>query len=410
MSAAEIKLGAPTPALLALPWLTPLADWDPITVAFRDIPVGPSRHVVRFVEVDGELLAVKEASDRIVAREYDVLRALEARALPAVRPAGTVLRGEADDGLLITHFLERSWQFRRLFMRLPASETALRAKLLAAIAALLVELHRAGVFWGDCSLANTLFIRDGQAIQAHLVDAETSEIHPSLSDGQRAHDLAIVVENIAGGLIDIASRTGDVAEINEHLASAASVADTYDELWRELHHDLVLGSEERWRIARHLERLNDLGYSIDEVRIDSDAAGGDRLRVQFSVASREHHASELRRRTGVAVSEGQARILLNDFHAYASQFGGPARRAALAWRTDVFAAGLALVSDLAGAADPVQAFCDLLEVRWLLSERAGRDVGSAAALDALATGRVPSGTAASLSVLEPPTLELRRDG
>ena len=76
----------------------------------------------------------------------------------------------------------------------------------------------------------------------------------------------------------------------------------------------------------------------------------------------------------------------------------------------MFAAGLALVSGLAGAGDPVQAFCDLLEVRWLLSERAGRDVGSAAALEALATERTPSGAAASLSVLEPPTLELRQDG
>ena len=31
---------------------------------------------------------------------------------------------------------------------------------------LLVDLHRAGVYWGDCSLANTLFRRDGDKIQA----------------------------------------------------------------------------------------------------------------------------------------------------------------------------------------------------------------------------------------------------
>ena len=66
MSAPEIKLRAPTTALLAPPWQTPLADWDPMTVAFRDIPVGPSRHLVRFVEADGDLLAVKKASDPLV--------------------------------------------------------------------------------------------------------------------------------------------------------------------------------------------------------------------------------------------------------------------------------------------------------------------------------------------------------
>jgi hypothetical protein len=396
-----IKLRAPTAELLALPWESPLADWDPMSVAFRDIPVGPSRHLVRFVEIGDALLAVKEAPDRIVAREYDVLRTLESRGLPAVRPAGTVLRGEAADGLLVTQFLERSWQFRRLFMRLPASETAVRGKLLAAIAGLLVELHRAGVFWGDCSLANTLFVRDGQTIQAHLVDAETSAIHPSLSDGQRRYDLRILVENLAGGLIDIASRGGEVDDIDEHVAAAESVAETYEELWRELHRDLVVESEERWRIARHLERLNDLGYGIDELRIEPT---DNRLHVHFCVAGREHHSSELRRRTGITVGEGQARILLNDFHAYASRRAGPAAKTALSWRTDVFAAGLALVSGL--HADPVQAFCDLLEVRWLLSEQAGHDVGNAAALQALETQHVPAGTAASLSVLEPPTLEL----
>ena len=33
---------------------------------------------------------------------------------------------------------------------------------------------------------------------------------------------------------------------------------------------------------------------------------------------------------------------------------------------------------------PIQAYCDLLEVRWLLSEKAGHDVGTNRALAALA--------------------------
>jgi len=42
-------------------------------------------------------------------------------------------------------------------------------------------------------------------LQAFLVDAETSEVHPSLSDGQRTHDIDITVENVAAGLLDVAS-------------------------------------------------------------------------------------------------------------------------------------------------------------------------------------------------------------
>ena len=48
-----------------------------------------------------------------------------------------------------------------------------------------MRLHLAGFFWGDCSLSNTLFRRDAGALAAYLVDAETGELHPTLSDGLR---------------------------------------------------------------------------------------------------------------------------------------------------------------------------------------------------------------------------------
>ena len=58
-----------------------------------------------------------------------------------------------------------------------------------------------GFFWGDCSLSNALFRRDAGALSAYLVDAETGELHEQLSDGQRAHDLEIAEENLAGELL-----------------------------------------------------------------------------------------------------------------------------------------------------------------------------------------------------------------
>jgi fructokinase len=204
-STVDIRLRVSSPEAIALPWESPLAQWDPTWIPFRDVPVGPSRHLVRFVELSDGLLAIKEAPDRIVEREYAVLRRLEEQRLPAVRALGVVLRGSERDGLLVTRFLDHSWQFRRLFMRLPSTSTLQRDRLLHALAGLLVELHRRGVFWGDGSLANTLFVRSGQVLEAHLVDAETSEIHPRLSDGQRRYDLQILVENVAGGLVE--SRT-----------------------------------------------------------------------------------------------------------------------------------------------------------------------------------------------------------
>ena len=56
-----------------------------------------------------------------------------------------------------------------------------------------------------------------------------------------------------------------------------------------------------------------------------------------------------------------------------------------------------------GIGSPIQAYCDLLEVRWLLSEQAGRDVGDAVALAALADRAVPPESAARMAVAEAPT-------
>ena len=56
--------------------------------------------------------------------------------------------------------------------------------------------------------------------------------------------------------------------------------------------------------------------------------------------------------------------------------------------------------------DPVQAYCDLLEVRWLLSEQAGHDVGDEPALDALAQRLPPGGSAAEAAFVDLPTEEL----
>src|SRR6476619_2653767 len=189
MRAPEFRLRTPSAGLLALPWDQPLSEWVVPDVPLRDIAVGMSRHLVKFVDADDQLWAVKDMPPRVAIKEYD-----------AVRPAGLVLQPEVDTAILVTRYLEGSWQYRRLFMRLPPDQPRHRARLLDAMAGLLVELHRHGGFWGDCSLANTLFSRDGQTLQAWLVDAETSEVHPTLSRGQRQHDIDIMVENVAMGM------------------------------------------------------------------------------------------------------------------------------------------------------------------------------------------------------------------
>ncbi|WP_370330540.1 DUF4032 domain-containing protein [Mycolicibacterium hippocampi] len=414
MAAPELRLRAPCPGLLALPWDRPLADWKAPEVPLREIAVGPSRHLVKFVDSDGELWALKELPPRIAAREYDVLRRLEEMSLNSVRPAGLVFQPDFDTAILLTRYLVGSWQYRRLFMRLPADAPKHRARLFDAMATLLVELHRHGVFWGDCSLANTLFSRDGQVIQAFLVDAETSETHPRLSDGQRTHDIDITVENVAAGLLDVAAKLEKPELEPGFINEALDIRTRYQRLWELLHSEPTFGFADRYRVEGTIRKLNELGFAVDEVSMqpvaDDPTGAADQVRLHVAVGDRRYHATQLQRLTGLDVGEGQARILLGDLQAYQGQLCREAghdvdqRTAGQLWAMEVATPTMHRAhAAVGGTGTPIQAYCDLLEVRWLLSEQAGRDVGTERALQALTRNVVPSESAAQLMVVETPT-------
>lgn len=381
-------------ALLDLPWELPLEDW-PDGLGFRELAVGPSRHLVRFLVVDGALLALKAEPAEVAEREYAVLGHLERVGLPAVMPVGLVLSPDGS-AIVVTEYLRHSLQFRRLLMRFPLGPGAYRDRLLDAMAWLLVDLHRGGVYWGDCSLANTLFRRDGDRIQALLVDAETSEVHPTLSNGQREFDLEILVENVGYGLADVAVVQHRDESFEDAIDAAESVRTRYLAIWRELHDEPELPAVDRHAIRRHLRHLNDLGFAVDEIEVVPTAEGS-RVRLRVTTTNRAFHAHELERLTGIHALEGQARLLLNDLREHVAWLeassGHPVHERASAhrWRTDVLEPTLRRLRPVVGPGrDLLQAYCDVLEHKWLLSERAGHDVGLDAAVEAYIVEGAPA--------------------
>lgn len=361
----------------------------------RDLPVGPSRHLVRFVILDGTTYALKEQAVENARREYEVLLRLEQLALPSVRAIGIAVRALEDTAVLVTEYLRHLLQYRRLLMRVPLTAGGYRERLLDAMASLLVDLHRAGVYWGDCSLSNTLFRRDGGTIQAYLVDAETSEIYAALSDGQRAYDLDVLVENVAFGLADLAVYQGHPEAMDEQIAAAESVRHRYTALWRELHDQIDIQAGDRFAIQAHIRRLNELGFAIGEIELLPGEAGTVRLRT--AVAQRDFHARELARRTGLVALEGQARLLLNDLREYRAWLTYFERRpvssveGASRWQSEVLEPYLDRLRAVIGPGrDPLQAYCDLLEHKWLRSERAQQDLGLEAAFASYVAAGAPA--------------------
>ncbi len=363
------------PDFLDLPWEEPLEEWK--TERLVEITRGISRHVVRFVDYDGALFALKELPERYADNEYRLLRELGDQEMPVVEVVG-VARRERLDPILITKHLEYSLPFRALFTQTPRSE--LREKLLSAMAELLVRLHLAGFFWGDCSLSNTLFRRDAGGLAAYLVDAETGELHPALTDGQRAHDIDIAVENVAGELLDVEAATGIALEYDP-FDTAEQARERYEQLWREVTREEEFGPDERWRLHERLRRLNELGFDVEEIELVA-ADGGYKLRLNPRVVEPGHHRRRLHSRTGLDAQENQARRMLNDIAAYKVHLerieGRPLPESVVAyrWVNEVFEPTIAAIpKELHGRRQAAEIFHEVLEHRWFLSEQTGKDVG-----------------------------------
>ena len=371
------------PALLDLPWGTPVEEWPAQTLVA--LPRGLSRHVVRFVRLSGRVYAVKEVGLRLAEREFALLRQLARLDAPAVEAVGVIRGRETPAGMplepaLITRHLEFSLPYRALFSGTLRPDTATR--LLDALAVLLVRLHLAGFYWGDCSLSNTLFRRDAGAFAAYLVDAETGELHPELSAGQRAHDLDLAFTNISGELMDLQAG-GLLHGSMDPVEVAGSIVDRYRRLWDEITAAETIGSGERYRFDRRVRRLNDLGFDVAELSLVAEP-GGERVVIRPKVVDAGHHTRRLLRLTGLDVQENQARRLLNDLDAYRATLGLGADEEAIVahrWLEEVFEPVVrAVPRELRGKLEPAEVFHEVLEHRWFLSEAAGHDVGLDAAV------------------------------
>ncbi len=404
-SSLNITAAITDPALLDLPWVLPLELWPEETIAA--LPKGISRHLVRFVHLGGYIVAIKETSPELASREYELLRTLQRLEVPCVEPVAVIdnrvdAEGNQLESMLVTRHLKFSLPYRALYSQALRPETATR--LIDALAVLLVRLHIVGFFWGDVSLSNTLFRRDAGAFAAYLVDAETGRLQPPLSDGQREHDLEIARVNIAGELLDLAAG-GRLEESIDPIEVSNGILDAYRTLWNELTGTESFDSAERWRIAERVERLNTLGFDIEELAILSDA-GGSRVRIQPKVVDAGHHQRRLLRLTGLDAEENQARRLLNDLDAYAAtRHPGSYDEEAVAheWMSTVFEPVIrAIPRELKGKLDPAEVFHQMLEHRWFRSQNENREVPLAEAVDSY-IDNVLRHRRDEATVIDPPT-------
>jgi hypothetical protein len=392
----EFHLRNGSPDFQDLPWDLHLSEWSGNCSRLEEAPHGLSRHPVVFVNYAGLLYALKELPDGAAKKEFEILHKIQEMRLPSITPIGYAqFRPETSGGkktsILITRYLDFSLPYRSLFIQSVLDRY--REHLLDAMAGLLVQLHMAGVFWGDSSLSNTLFRRDAGTIQAYLVDAETVEFHhPRLSPSFRHEDLQIMEENVDGEINDLLA-SGEVLHSPEFniAETGAYIRQSYQELWQEVTREQIIHPHERYRIQERIKVLNDMGFSVGSIEMHP-TTGGDSLRLRVIVTDRNFHQNQLYSLTGLEAEEMQARQIMNEIMELKAELSNLNKRStplsvtAYHWLEYIYKPVVRNLQPLISRSSipelgDVELYWQVLEHKWFLSERAGRDVGHQAAVE-----------------------------
>lgn len=351
-----------TEMLAPLPWRLPLERWEERKVTLLNVKSGLSRHVVRFVEVDGRRFAVKETSLESAQREYATYVRLRDMELHTLAPVGVVARNDGTEivetkigrqpqervaGCLVTELMEKvvpdSFLFRRGFSK------DNRRRIWDAVIRLFVEMHSCGVYWGDASLANMLINFSTEAVpglghrtnlRAVLADVETVEIHRAITDSLRRADVEFFIESMHWTEADLKA-SGVVRE------------------------SVITEEDERFLLATYAER-----YAIEQemrwfelaTKIDVDTLLGD-----FDV-------------------KGYGKLLLkhiNEHKWYLSERRSsevPLAEAAGDWYREIFQPVCTLFTqygfiDFFPERTAASLYVEIMEHKYLMSERARKDVG-----------------------------------
>lgn len=214
-------------------------------------------------------------------REIDAFKELRLRGCRTLEPVGyVVVRGEpipvgemaghalyesGDTGYCVTRLAEHVLPQSVLY-RYPFTDANKRL-LWNAVAELLVDLHDAGAYWGDPSLANVLMDLSDQRLTAVMADAETAETTEGpLSEGLRMADLDAFTESLEWQAEDIRLARGLSEE--KHLVTegdAVYFRSRYNGLRAERAREQLGGEQDRvpvLTLIRQMRRLNKLGYGV----------------------------------------------------------------------------------------------------------------------------------------------------
>ncbi|MCA1552883.1 MAG: DUF4032 domain-containing protein, partial [Chloroflexi bacterium] len=111
-------------------------------------------------------------------------------------------------------------------------------------------------------------------------------------------------------------------------------------------------------------------------------------RMRTLITDRNYHTRQLHSMTGIVAGDVQAREMLNDINEYKATLSSelnrsvPVSNAAFRWLDEVYQPAIQQLAPLIDQnTDVPELYCEVLEHKWYLSERAKQDVGMDKAIE-----------------------------
>ena len=253
---------------------------------------------------------------------------------------------------------------------------------------LLIRLHVAGFFWGDCSLSNTLFRRDaGRAGRVRRRHRDRRAASPAQRRPAQPRPDRCGGEHRGESCFDVTAE-GLVHDMDP-VDAAEELRRRYDGLWSELTSEVAFAPDQRYRIEERLQWLNSSrlrrrrgrGRGRRAASTGSASSPASSNPVTTSAPSRRSPGSRSRR-----TRRGDCSATLA-----ATAPSSRRRPVVRSPRRSPRDAGSSTSSSRPsprsrGAArrlEPAELFHQVLDHRWYLSEAAGHDVGLSEAVQVL---------------------------
>jgi len=351
-------------------WTKEISQWK--NIKFLDRRKGESRHQLLFIRTDKGDVAIKKTSIEFAEREFYTYKKIISKGIPTIFPIGFVKKevdGEKEGYFLSLY--EKSALPQAHLIKILKNKTY-RDLVWNAVVALLVILHLKGIFWGDPSLDNILIKFFKKRVEAFLVDTETVSSYDILSKEKEQEDLERLFESLfAYSYIN--------KEFDKKLFEDRKnyIENQYSKLKHVLSENINIGATNHFKLIQRIDNLFTLGYTFNPEQFSPIL----QVKLYPFTPRKGWFVSWVEDIVGEEFTSEQSKKIFREILAHQYEMSLKENRqvklkeAAKDWHKNYFVKARYIFRAYFPNESPVKIYLEILEHKWFLSEKAGKDVG-----------------------------------